>query len=457
MIRLSLAVLAAMACAAAADAADRRPNVLILVADDLGYGDVGFQGGTQVPTPNIDALAKSGVRCTSGYVSCPVCSPTRAGLLTGRYQQRFGHEFNPAVLAAGGTGQGLPVSETTIADRLKAAGYATGLVGKWHQGEEEQFHPLNRGFGEFFGFLRGAHSYFQSDDPRWGSLLRGRQKVDTGEYLTRVLAREACGFIDRHQREPFYLYLAFNAVHTPMEAPPETVAKLNGVASPIRRTYLAMTAELDAAVGTVLEKVRSAGLDENTLVFFLSDNGGPIGKFSPNASANGPLRGSKGDTWEGGIRVPFVVRWSGKLPAGKAYDQPVISLDIGPTALAVAGIGVKPEWQLDGVNLLPYLAGKNELPPHDALYWRFGKQMAVRQGNWKLVRPDRATKGEYGDIAKDAMLFNLAADIGERTDLASRHSDKVRDLQATWDRWNATLSKPRWPPTVMGKAVQFEP
>jgi arylsulfatase A-like enzyme len=425
--------------------AGTKPNILVILADDLGYADISLHGSREVVTPNIDAIAKNGLQCTSGYVSGPYCSPTRAGLLTGRYQQRYGHEFNPALLAQGGTGQGLSPSEVTLADRLKAAGYATGLVGKWHLGEEERFHPLNRGFTEFFGFLPGSHSYLVSDDPTRGPIYRGRQRVELDGYLTDVLAREAAAFIDRHQKQPFFLYLAFNAVHTPMHAPELLLQKFAHVKDPTRRTYLAMTAALDEAVGTVLGKVRAAGLEENTLVFFLSDNGGPIGKFAPNGSSNVPLRGSKGDTWEGGIRVPFLVQWKGRLPAGKRYDHPVIQLDIFTTALAAAGAEAQRGEKLDGVNLVPFLEGKDTAPPHAALFWRFGEQMAVRMGDWKLVRADLSTNAPFGKIAERPMLVNLAEDIGEKTDLAERQPGKVKELQEHWQKWNAGLAAPAWP------------
>src|SRR5581483_8060071 len=258
-------------------AAARPPNVVVLLADDLGYGDLSLHGCQDISTPRIDAFAKEGVRCTNGYVSGPYCSPTRAGLLTGRYQQRFGHEFNPRYLFQGGAGQGLSPREVTLANRLQAAGYKTGLVGKWHLGEEEAFHPLNRGFQEFFGFLHGSHSYLQPNDPNGHNpLYRGKEKVALDGYLTDVLAREAAGFIDRHQKEPFFLYLAFNAVHTPMHATDERLKRVASIEDKTRRTYAAMTLALDEAVGVVLDKLRATGLDENTLVFFLSDNGGPI-------------------------------------------------------------------------------------------------------------------------------------------------------------------------------------
>jgi arylsulfatase A-like enzyme len=415
----------------------------IILADDLGYADIGVHGCKDIATPHIDSIAKNGVRCTNGYVSCPYCSPTRAGVLTGRYQQRFGHEFNPRLLAQGGAGQGLPVAETTLAQRLKEAGYATGLIGKWHQGEEEQFQPLSRGFQEFYGFLPGSHSYFESQDKTRGPIYRGRKPDEFRGYLTDVFAAEAAAFIDRHQKQPFFLYLAFNAVHTPMDAPERLLKKFAGIPDETRRTYAAMTASLDEAVGVVLAKLRSAKLEEQTLVFFISDNGGPIHKFASNGSQNTPLRGSKGDTWEGGIRVPFLVQWQGKLPANKSYAPSVIQLDIHATALAAAGIEVKPEWHLDGVNLLPFLEGKNTASPHDALYWRFGEQMAVRMGDWKLVKADLSAK-EFGDIARKPMLFNLADDIGEKKELAAANPAKVKELKTAWQKWNAGLKPAAW-------------
>jgi arylsulfatase A-like enzyme len=430
--------------ASGAQPTPRKPNVIVLIADDLGYADIGVHGSREVATPHIDSIAKSGVRCTSGYVSCPYCSPTRAALLTGRYQQRFGHEFNPALLSKGGAGQGLRPSEVTIARRLKDAGYATGLIGKWHQGEEEKFHPLNRGFDEFFGFLAGAHDYLQTDDPSYGPIYRGRKRVEFEGHLTETLGREAIAFIDRHQKGPFFLYLAFNAVHTPLQATEPALKKFAAVEDKTRRICLAQVSSLDDAIGAVLSKLRTAGLEEQTLVFFLSDNGGAIGKFAPNGASNTPLRGSKGDTWEGGIRVPFLVQWKGTLPAGKVYDHPVIQIDIHSTALAVAGVAAKPDWKLDGTDLLPFLEGKNAKPPHTALYWRFGEQMAIRMGDWKLVRADLATDKQFGDIARKPMLFNLADDISEKKDLAEAQPERVKEMSKVWQKWNEELAPPAW-------------
>lgn len=442
MPRLALAALAALALVATAQGADaprsQKPNVVIIVSDDQGYADVGFQGCKDIPTPNIDALAKAGTRFTSGYVSGPYCSPTRAGLLTGRYQTRFGHEFNPA----GGGNAGLPATETTIADRLKGAGYVTGWIGKWHLGGAEKFHPQKRGFDEAFGFLGGAHPYFPAKG-KGEAILRGTKDAKETEYLTDAFAREAVAFVERHKKGPFFLYLAFNAVHTPMNATDERLKKFGHIQDNRRRTYAAMTLALDEAVGRVLAKLRDEKLEENTLVVFFSDNGGPtmVGT-TINGSSNAPLRGSKRTTLEGGIRVPFCLKWPGTVPPGKDYDRPVIQLDVLPTALAAAGVPPKPEWKLEGVNLLPYLTGQSKGAPHEALYWRFGQQMATRKGDWKLVKYDAVAEGGKG--TSPVRLYNLADDIGEKTDLAAKEPDRVKELQSAWDEWNKGNVPPLW-------------
>ena len=406
-----------------------QPNVVIVVADDLGYGDVGFHGCKDIPTPNLDRLAAGGVRFTNGYVTGPYCSPTRAALLTGRYQQRFGHEFNPG----GGMGQaGLPVDQATVADRLKRAGYRTALIGKWHLGGQPQFHPNKRGFDEFFGFLGGANAFL----PRNGAvpnIERNGTPVEEKEYLTDALTREALGFVERNRARPFMLYLAFNAVHTPMHADEARLKRFESIPDMRRRTYAAMLSAMDDGVGRVMEKLRSAGLEEKTLVFFFSDNGGPTMQgTSINGSRNDPLRGSKRTTLEGGLRVPFVVSWKGRLPAGKVYEQPVAQIDVAPTALAAAGVELKAE--IEGVDLLPFLTGRSQGNPHEALYWRFGEMMAVRQGDWKLVKYD----------ATPAKLYNLAKDIGESTDLSSSEGERAKAMQASWEKWNTRNVAPLW-------------
>jgi arylsulfatase A-like enzyme len=403
---LSCAAQMALAGNSALATSTDTPNIVFIVGDDMGYADVGFHGCQDIPTPSLDGLAAGGVRCTNGYVSGPYCSPTRAGLLTGRYQTRFGHEFNPGAVPT----QGLPLSEKTIADRLQAAGYKTGLVGKWHLGASDDHHPNARGFDEFFGFIAGAHAYL----PGQGApIYRDREEVKETEYLTDALGREAVAFIDRHQDQPFFLYLAFNAVHTPLEAQEERLAKFEKIADPKRRKYAAMMSAMDDAIGEVLAKLDADGLSDKTLIFFISDNGGPtMATTATNGSINAPLRGSKRTTLEGGVRVPFLVKWPGKLPAGKVYEQPVIQLDATRTALEAAGVETVGDEKLEGVNLLHYLAGENNDAPHKALFWRFGQQMAVRQGDWKLVKYDPVVDGGQKG-ATDARLYNLAEDIGE--------------------------------------------
>lgn len=426
VIALTLASLASAAHAAG----EKRPNILLIVADDLGYGELGFQGNNEIPTPHLDSLAKNGVRFTNGYVSGPYCSPTRAGLLTGRYQQRFGHEFNPGKAEAG-RAIGLTLQEKTIADRFKEAGYATGMFGKWHLGNKPEFHPLKRGFDEFYGFLGGAHTFLQvGKGPN--AILSGTEPVSDIDHTTEAFAREAVKFIEKNREKPWFVYLPFNAVHTPMEAPEKCLSKFSHIQDTKRRAYAAMESALDDAVGTVVGKLNELKLEEDTLIFFVSDNGGPT---AANTSGNGPLRGFKAQVWEGGVRVPFVVQWKGHLPAGKTYDHPVIQLDIQPTALAAAGVNLPADAKFDGVNLLPHLKGEKTDAPHQALFWRFGPQRAVRSGDWKLV-----------DAGQGAQLFNLKSDIGEKQDLASQQPEKLRELESVYAEWNKSNVAPAWVP-----------
>ena len=431
-----------------------RPNVILIVADDLGYADLGCQNlARDVRTPYIDSLALNGVRMTNGYVPSVVCSPSRAGLLTGRYPQRFGHEFNPGPDTADTFG--LPLDQVTLPQALKTVGYTTAMVGKWHLGTRPEQHPQRRGFDEFFGFLGGAHAYDIVGTDR-NVLMRGTQPLASTDYLTDAFSREAVEFIDRQARrraadagggagaggdaaaasQPFFLYLAYNAVHTPMQAPPHYFARFPDVKDDTRRTMLAMLAAVDDGVGRVLAKVREHGLEEDTLIFFLSDNGAPT---RANGSRNTPLRGVKNTAWDGGIKVPFIVQWKGSLPAGKVYEHPVSALDVAPTIFALAGIPTLPRGKYDGVELLPFLAGATAAaaapPPHDALYWRYGEQWAIRSGNHKLTR---------ADVTAPPRLFDLSHDPGESTDLAARQPELVRELRAKYDRWNATLAPPLW-------------
>ena len=417
----------------ASSAQEKKPNIVVILADDLGYADIGAQGGSKdVKTPNIDALAAAGTRLTQGYVSCPVCSPTRAGLLTGRYQQRFGHEMNPGPNEA--PNFGLPTDQVTLAQALKDAGYATGMVGKWHLGFTPEMHPTQRGFDEFFGFLAGAHGY--------DALGTGKNIVQRGTtplteapgYLTDVFGQEAAAFVDKHAAgdKPIFLYLAFNAIHTPMQAPPKYRERFADVTDEKRQTMLAMLSAMDDAVGLVTAKLKEKNALDDTLIVFLSDNGGPT---PGNGSRNTPLRGTKGSTYEGGVRVPFVVQWTGgKVPAGKVYDKPAIALDIFATALAAAGAKPPKDVTLDGVDLLPFLTGKNDAAPHETFYWRFGSRWGIRDGNWKLLQTD----------AEGVQLFDLAQDVSEKNNLATAKADVVKQLQSKYDQWSSQMEKPRW-------------
>ena len=453
MRRLTRAALAAATAAstslsaATASAQTRPPNILIIVADDMGYADIGVQGSRDIPTPNIDSLAAGGTRFTNAYVSGPYCSPTRAGLMTGRYPQRFGHEFNIGIGPLSAE-DGLPLTERTMADRLKAAGYRTALFGKWHLGSADRFHPMSRGFDEFYGFLGGAHSYLEPMVNGPGPVLDGRNKVQEMPYLTDALADRAAEFIRRNAPRPFFLYLAFNAVHTPMHATDKYLARFRNIADQQRRTYAAMLSAMDDGIGKAIAALRSANLEENTLIFFFSDNGGPtMAGTTINGSRNTPLRGSKRQTWEGGIRVPFIIRWKGHLPEKKTEVRPIIQLDILPTVMTAAGVKPLPDWHLDGVNLLPFLTGTANGVPHEVLYWRLGDNMAIRMGDWKLVKthdgPLGGDPGALNDLS-GAELFNLADDISEARNLAASNPAKVRELVEAWQRWNRQLAQPLW-------------
>jgi len=406
-----------------------RPNIVLILADDLGYADLGVHGCKEFATPRMDSIARDGVRFSNAYVTAPVCAPSRAGLLTGRWQNRFGFEGNPEV----GAKWGLPPGEKTIADRLKAQGYATGVFGKWHLGEQPEFHPNRRGFDEFYGFLSGMHSYFKAQDPQWGPLLRGNEPVDLNKkYLTQALAEECAGFISRHKAKPFFLYASFNAPHTPLQAPKPLLDEVAHIQDPQRRAYAALVRALDNGVGTILDAIRDNGLEKNTLVIFLSDNGGPLLEGAAvNGSSNAPLRGGKAELWEGGIRVPFFLRWPGHIAAGGSLDTPVISLDILPTALALAGAPGDPA--LDGLDLLPWITGKTPAPKRAPFFWKFYEQIAARDGDSKIVRPAGGKKLE---------LYNVKTDSAESNDLSATDKAGTDSLKAKFDEWDRANQKP---------------
>jgi arylsulfatase A-like enzyme len=408
-----------------------KPNVMVIIADDLGYHDVGFQGSQEIPTPHLDKLAARGLRCTNGYVSHSFCSPTRAGILTGRYQHRFGHENNPAWLPES-TSAGLSLNETTFPTLMKQAGYTTGAVGKWHLGAHPQFHPNKRGFDEYFGALGGGHQYFPGD--KGGAeytIPLNRNGADEAQtkYLTEQFGDEAAAFVGRHAGDgkPWMLYLAFNAPHTPLQAPKEWLEKFAHIQPEQRRTYAAMVAAMDAAIGGVMAKLDETKQTENTLIFFVSDNGGPnlAKRTGVNFTDNTPLRGAKGDLYDGGMRVPFLVSWPAKIKPG-TYDQPVIALDFLPTAIAAAESTAPAN--LDGVNLLPFLTCEKTTAPHDLLFWRTGGPggtNAVRRGPMKLVR--------IGKAAPE--LYDLSTDIGESKNIAAEKPQVVAELLTAIAEW----------------------
>ena len=400
-----------------------KPNIIVILSDDQGYADAScYEHAKEVSTPNIDSLAKDGVRLTDGYVSCASCAPSRAGLLTGRYQQRFGFYDNPYAE------HGVFRDQTTIAQLLKDAGYATAIVGKWHLGSQPENHPNSKGFDEFYGFLGGGHDYFNLEMKR-NPIYRNDEIIVHGEkgYLTDVLSREAAEFVDRHSsRAPFFLYLAYNAVHKPEQAP-EKYLRMFNTADERRDSYLARLASLDEGIGVVLAALKRNGVYDNTLVFFLSDNGGT------GAGADmGILRGGKGSFYEGGIRVPFIVSWPRQLPAGKVCSEPIISLDVLPTAVAVAGGELPKDRIIDGHNMIPALLGKIDGPLHKAFFWTYADPAtwAVRRGKWKLVCIDDRLK-----------LYDLESDIAEKMDLAKQDPDLVRELKEAYVAWNKGLKQ----------------
>lgn len=436
-VRFPVLVFAVLGVVAVARAGEPplRPNVLLIVSDDHGYADGGFQGSKDIPTPHLDRLAASGVRFTSGYVSHPFCSPTRAGLMTGRYQQRFGHETNPYYDPADRR-EGLPLSETLLPARLQAAGYTTGWVGKWHLGAAPEFAPGRRGFAETFGFIGGGHRFRDWQENRAVEyqvpIERNGTPVAEPAHLTAAFGREAAAFVGRHTARPWFLYLAFNAPHTPHEPTPERLARFAAIADPKRRAYAAQLSLMDDAIGETLAAVRASGQEQRTIVFFFSDNGGPV---TVNGSLNTPLRGAKGTLYEGGVRVPFLLAWPGKIAAGQTDARPVSSLDVFATALAAAGAPMPTDRTYDSVNLLPYARGENRGAPHERLFWRSGNNRAVREGDWKLVRT--------GTAAPE--LYNLAADIAEARDLAPAEPAVAARLSAALAAWDKELVPPAFP------------
>lgn len=418
--------------------ARKQPNIVLILADDMGYADIGAHGCTDIPTPHIDRLAKEGVRFTAAYANASFCTPTRAALMSCRYQQRTGNDDLPQV-----TGP-LPLSVKTLADRLQASGYHTGMVGKWHLGSEAGYEPNKRGFDDFFGFLGGGHTYFpkQKQAGSYGSPIL-RQDQDSGEtrYLTDAFGAEAEAFLKRHRstEKPIFLYLAFNAVHTPMHATAEDLARFPEL-SGRRKTYAAMLLAMDRAIGAVLGELDASGKANDTLVIFHNDNGGPTTRNAVNGSINAPFRGSKCETFEGGIRVPLLMRWPGRIAASSRYEQPVMTFDLSATALQLAGADAA---DIDGKDLMPYLDGKQNGRPHETLFWRCrtrNNNIAVRHGDWKYVYSTEGTEapGPQQTVARD-MLFDLSNDLSEQTDLSQSQPKKLAELKALFAEWDAAM------------------
>ncbi|MGD2016590.1 MAG: sulfatase-like hydrolase/transferase [Planctomycetota bacterium] len=428
---------AATTGAAAPDAPP--PNIVVLFADDAGYSDFGFQPDATADmaglTPNIDAIADAGAVFRSFYMSACVCSPSRAGLLTGRYQQRFGHEKNiPPGYMAGG----MSLDERTVADRLRDAGYRTGLVGKWHLGYPDAYHPNERGFDRFHGCLQGSRPYLPMEEPTpHRVLLRDREPTPEGGYVTDRFGDAAVEFIEEERGGPFFLFVSFTAPHGPLQPRPGDVElpELASIPKKRRRNYAGLVKAMDDNVGRILEALDRAGVADNTLVLFTNDNGGQ----TQTAAVNLPLRGRKGQLYEGGVRVPAALRWPGVVAPGTVIEAPAVSLDLAPTFLAAAGHPAGAAAALDGVDLGPALRGDApDLTADRPIYWRrSGSEgpIAARRGRWKLVRNDRAAPPE---------LYDLEADVSEREDVAAEHPEVVRDLLAELDAFESELIEPLW-------------
>ncbi|MEM6692351.1 MAG: sulfatase-like hydrolase/transferase [Planctomycetota bacterium] len=423
----------------------KQPNFVIILADDLGYGDCGFTGSKQIKTPHIDSLALDGIVCSQGYVSAPVCAPSRAGLLTGRNQPTFGFDNNlpsAPLQQFNREHSGLPVNVKTIANRLDDLGYINGIVGKWHLGEADHFHPLKRGFHEFWGYLGGGHDYFKTNPKSKASYLRpiicNYKKPQPLTYLTDDKGDECVDFIRRHKDKPFFLYASFNAPHGPLQATEDDLQLYSHMDDKARQTYCAMIHRLDQNVGRIIEELKAHGLYEDTLVIFLSDNGGPVKQLKGGSVAgiriNAPYRGSKGTLLEGGIHVPFVVSMPGRLEGGTTFSQPVSSLDLTPTFVELAGGSIKDGDKLDGVNLVPFLQGREAMDSDREFKWRFTISGCLREGDWKLIRlPDRLP-----------MLFDLKNDQAELEDLAETQPERVRDMLRRFGDWDVSCPHPQF-------------
>ncbi len=427
------------------------PNIIVIISDDQGYADVGFHGSKEIRTPNIDRIANNGVVFSEGYVSYAVCSPSRAGLITGRYQNRFGYTRN-ILLAPKDSLMGLPLTEQTLPDVLNNVDYKTKAIGKWHLGAHESLVPERRGFDEFFGFIIGGHRYFPEDltlndltearsqmDGYITRIYDNGKRIDTKKYLTEELSDNAVKFVEENSDNPFFLYLSYNAPHTPLQATEKDLERNMHIEIEKRRTYAAMVSSMDDGIGLILDKLEEKKISDNTLVIFFSDNGG-VEWY--NFSDNGVLRGIKGDFFEGGIRVPFVMQWPKKIKAGITYDKPIISLDVFATVASAASAEKHINNEIDGVDLLPYLTGNNSGLPHKYLYWQ------NRDKDIDVVRDERY---KYLRIKNDEYIFDLKNDISEETNIINLSKPIYDRLKSQFKEWEKNMTDPVFLSLGMGK------
>lgn len=414
-----------------------KPNIIIILTDDAGYADFGFQSQKLIPTPNIDALQNNGITFSQAYVTAPNCSPSRAGLLTGRYQQRYGHEYNlynsKPLNGVSSDSLGLPRSQKIMPQYLKALGYTTGAIGKWHLGSKAYYHPMQRGFDYFFGTLEGS-SFYQTGQAK--EIIRGYDHVpaDSLPYLTDAFGDEAVRFIAK-QQGPFFLYLAFNAPHVPLQAKKEYLDLYRQqFHSTERATNAAMTRSIDDNVGKLIQVLKDKGVYDNTLIVFSNDNGGPVSLHGGNGSNNSPLRGAKVMLYEGGIRVPMIFHWPAMIKGKQVSQQVVSTLDWLPTFIDITGAAA-PVHTLDGISLYPLLRG-GRLNRSRTIFWRQGNVGAVLSGNWKLIY-------FKGGVRKPE-LYHLTRDIGEKQNLFAANKKKEKELQRLYEEWEKRLTRPLW-------------
>lgn len=437
--------------------AQNRPNIIVILADDLGYNDVGFNGCKDIYTPQLDELATNGMIFTNGYVTHPYCGPSRAGLLTGRYQARFGMEINPSY-SPYDLHMGLPLDETTFAKRLQEVGYRTGIIGKWHMGAAPPFHPNNRGFDYFYGFLSGGHCYFpkgvntlvplinsknnlphySANEGGYRPLVRNNGAGEFEEYLTTALSRDAAKFVKEESDKPFLLYLAYNAPHQPLEAPKETIEKYSHIEGKARRTYAAMIDKMDEGIGMVVDALKESGEFDNTIIFFLSDNGGVASKGHVKEiySDNSPFRKGKGSMYEGGCHVPFIAHWPKGIAKPGKFEGLVSALDIAATAVAISGAEVSAT-QLDGVNLVPFMKNEMQGSPNQALFWR--KQEGV---GWAVRTPD--SKFLLEKPGGEPELFDMANDPYESENIIATNPEQRKKMADLWNKWNESNRNIIW-------------